>query len=230
MTVSVLLIEKADSSIDWIFESLEDSEYKVSVARSEQEALQKATSEMPDLIILNGTSTGIDGREICQALHDKVAEISIILILAETKRGEDVTGATFVLTPPFTYRKLFNRVRSILKSEEGEILRAGKLTLNLGTRRVNNGSKERRLNPKELELLKVLMRSPGRVLSRKFLMKKIWETDFMGDTGTLNVHICRLRQKIEEKPSSPKYVRTVRGVGYRFDIPEEAGDETESET
>jgi DNA-binding response OmpR family regulator len=179
---------------------------------------------------LNATSAEMDGRAICQALHEKVAEISIILILNETKRGEDITGATFILTPPFTSRKLFNRIRSILKSDEGETLRVGKLTLNLGTRRVDNGSKERRLNPKELELLKVLMRSPGRVLSRKFLMKKIWETDFMGDTGTLNVHICRLRQKIEENPSSPQYVRTVRGVGYRFDIPEEANDETEPET
>jgi DNA-binding response OmpR family regulator len=230
MTASILLIEKAKSPIDWIVESLEKKEYEVSLARSEQEAIQKAASEMPDLIILNATSAEMDGRAICQALHEKVAEISIILILNETKRGEDITGATFILTPPFTSRKLFNRIRSILKSDEGETLRAGKLTLNLGTRRVDNGSKERRLNPKELELLKVLMRSPGRVLSRKFLMKKIWETDFMGDTGTLNVHICRLRQKIEENPSSPQYVRTVRGVGYRFDIPEEANDETEPET
>ncbi len=229
MTVSILLIEKAKSPIDWIFESLQKKEYEVSLARNEQEALQQATSQMPDLIILNGTSAEINGREVCQALHEKVAEISIILILAETKRGEDVAGATFVLTPPFTYRKLSNRIRSILRGEEGEILRAGKLTLNLGTRRVNNGSKERRLNPKELELLKVFMRSPGRVLSRKFLMKKIWETDFIGDTGTLNVHVCRLRQKIEENPSSPKYVRTVRGVGYRFDIPEEAEGGTERE-
>jgi DNA-binding response OmpR family regulator len=230
MTVSILLIEKAKSPIDWIVPSLEKKKHKVALARNEQEAIQLAASEMPDLIILNATSPRIDGRKICQALHEKVTEIPIILILTEANEGEDVMGATFVLTPPFTSRKLFNRIRSILKSDEGETLQAGRLTLNLGTRRINNGSKERRLNPKELELLKVFMRSPGRVLSRKFLMKKIWKTDYMGDTGTLNVHVCRLREKIEENPSSPTYLRTVRGVGYRFDIPEEAGEETERET
>ena len=229
MAVSILLIEKAKSPIDWIIQSLEKKKYKVSLARNEQEAVERAASEMPDLIILNATSPRIDGRKICQALHEKVTELPIILILAEANKGADVMGATSILTPPFTSRKLFNRIRSILRSDAGEALQAGRLTLNLGTRRVNNGIKERRLNPKELELLKVLMRSPGRVLSRKFLMKKIWKTDFMGDTGTLNVHVCRLRERIEEDPRSPAYLRTVRGVGYRFEIPGETDEETERE-
>jgi len=226
MTASILLVEKAESPIDWILQRLEKKGYKASLARNEQQAVQQATSETPDLVILNATSRRIDGPGICRTLHEEVAEIPIILILAKGQKGDDSMGATVILTPPFTFRKLFNRIRSILRSDEGETLQAGRLILNLGTRRVNNGSKERRLNPKELELLKVFMRSPGRVLSRKFLMKKIWKTDFMGDTGTLDVHICRLREKIEETPSSPKYLRTVRGVGYRFDIPEEADEET----
>ncbi len=226
MTASILLVEKAESPIDWILQRLEKKGYKASLARNEQQAVQQATSETPDLIILNATSRRIDGPGICRTLHEEVAEIPVILILAKGQKGDDSMGATVILTPPFTFRKLFNRIRSILRSDEGETLQAGRLILSLGTRRVNNGSKERRLNPKELELLKVFMRSPGRVLSRKFLMKKIWKTDFMGDTGTLDVHICRLREKIEETPSSPKYLRTVRGVGYRFDIPEEADEET----
>jgi len=230
MTASILLVEKARSSIDWILQSLERKKYEVSLARGEQEAVRRAASETPDLIILNATSPRIDGRKTCLALHENVAEIPIILILAEAKKDEEATGAAFILAPPFTSRKLFNRIRSILKGNEGETLQAGKLTLNLGTRRVNSGSKERRLTPKELELLKVFMRSPGRVLSRKFLMKKIWKTDFMGDTRTLDVHIRWLREKIEENPSSPVYLRTVRSVGYRFDIPGETNEETERET
>ena len=230
MTASILLVDKAKSPIDWILQSLERKKYEVSLARSEQEAVLRAASETPDLIILNATSPGVDGRKTCQALHENVAEIPIILILAEAKKDEEATGAAFILAPPFTSRKLFNRIRSILKGNEGETLQAGKLTLNLGTRRVNSGSKERRLTPKELELLKVFMRSPGRVLSRKFLMKKIWKTDFMGDTRTLDVHIRWLREKIEENPSSPVYLRTVRSVGYRFDIPGETNEETERET
>jgi len=225
MTASILLVDKAKSPIDWILQSLERKKYEVSLARSEQEAVLRAASETPDLIILNATSPGVDGRKTCQALHENVAEIPIILILAEVKKDEEVMGATFILAPPFTSRKLFNRIRSILKSDEGKTLQAGGITLSLGTRRVSNRSKERRLTPKEFELLKVFMRSPGRVMSRKFLMKKIWKTEFMGDTRTLDVHIRWLREKIEENPSSPMYLRTVRGVGYRFNIPEETGEE-----
>lgn len=223
MTASILLVEKARSPIGWILQSLERKKYEVSLARNEQEAIQQATSETPDLIILNATSRKLDGPRICRTLHEKVAEIPIILILAKGETGDDLMGANVVLTPPFTSRKLFNRIGSILKSDEGETLQVGRLTLNLGTHCVNMGSKERRLNPKELELLKVFMRSPGRVLSRRFLMKKIWKTDYIGDTRTLDVHIRWLREKIEENPSSPRYLRTVRGVGYRFDIPKEKG-------
>jgi DNA-binding response OmpR family regulator len=230
MTASVLLVEKARSSIDWILESLEKKEYEVLLAHNEQEAVQLATSETPDLIILNATSRNMNGPGICRTLQKKVAEIPIILILAKGQQVEDAAEVTFTLTPPFTFRKLLNRIKSVLKSDEGETLQAGRVTLNLGTRHVNSGSKEQRLNPKEFELLKVFMRSPGRVLSRKFLMKKIWKTDYIGDTGTLDVHICRLRGKIEETPSRPAYLRTVRGVGYRFDIPEETDEETERET
>jgi len=226
MTASILLLEKARSPIDWIRQSLEKKGYEVSPVRSERKAVQQATSEKPNLIILNATSSKMDGPRTCRTLHEKVAEIPIILILAEGEESHDMMGATIILTPPFTSRKLFNRIRRVLESKEGKILQAGGLTLSLGTHCVSRGSKERRLTPKEFELLKVFMCSPGRVLSRKFLMKKVWKTDYMGDTRTLDVHIRWVREKIEEKPSSPIYLRTVRGVGYRFDIPEEASEET----
>jgi DNA-binding response OmpR family regulator len=225
MPASILLVEKAQSSIDWISKNLEKKGYEVSLAGNEQEAVQLAISETPDLIILNTTSRRLDGPGICRTLQKKVAEIPIILILAKGQKGDDSMGATVILTPPFTFRKLFNRIRSILKSDEGETLQAGRLTLNLGTRHFNSGGKEQKLTPKEFELLKVFMRSPGRVLSRKFLMKKVWKTDYIGDTRTLDVHIRWLREKIEENPSFPVYLRTVRTVGYRFDVPEEANKE-----
>jgi DNA-binding response OmpR family regulator len=219
MTASILLVEKANSPIDWIHQSLEKKGYVVLLAGNEKEAIQQAVSETPDLIILNATSPKLNGRHICRVLHEEVSEIPIILILREDEKDDDVVEAMFVLVPPFTSRKLFNRIGMILKSDEGKILRVGGLTLKLGTRCVNNGRREWRLTPKELELLKVLMRSPGRVLSRQFLMKKVWKTDYMGDTRTLDVHIRWLREKIEENPSSPVYLHTIRGVGYRFDMP-----------
>ncbi len=226
MTASILLLEKARSPIDWIRQSLEKKGYEVSLVRSERKAVQQATSEKPNLIILNATSSKMDGPRTCRTLREKVKGIPIILILAKGEESDDTRGTTIILTPPFTSRKLFNRIRRVLESKEGKILQAGGLTLSLGTHCVSRGSKERRLTPKEFELLRVFMCSPGRVLSRKFLMKKVWKTDYMGDTRTLDVHIRWVREKIEEKPSSPIYLRTVRGVGYRFDIPEEASEET----
>lgn len=230
MTASVLLVQKARPSIDWILQSLEKKRYRVSLVRSEQKAVQQATSEKPDLIILNATSFRMDGAKICQALYKKIEGVPIILILPEGQRGDYTTGATVILSSPFTSRKLFNRIRVVLKSDKGEIIQAGELALSLGKRCVIRGNRELKLNPKEFELLKVFMRSPGRVLSRKFLIKKVWKTDYMGDTRTLDVHIRWVREKIEKDPSSPLYLRTVRGVGYRFDIPEETGEETERET
>ena len=230
MTASVLLVQKARPSIDWILQSLEKKGYRASLVRSEQKAVQQATSEKPDLIILNATSSGMNGSKICQALYKKVEGVPIILILPEGQKGDYTMGATVILNSPFTSRKLFNRIRVVLKSDKGEIIQAGGLALSLGKRCVIRGNRELKLNPKEFELLKVFMRSPGRVLSRKFLMKKVWKTDYMGDTRTLDVHIRWVREKIEKNPNSPVYLRTVRGVGYRFDIPEEAGEETERET
>jgi DNA-binding response OmpR family regulator len=226
MTASILLVEKAKSPIDWIHQSLEKKGYAVLLARSEKKAVQQAVSETLDLIILNSTSPKLNGLQICRALRGKAKTIPIILILAEGERSDDVMEATFVLIPPFTSRKLLNRIETILKNDEGKILQAGGLTLKLATRCVNNGRREWRLTPKEFELLRVFMRSPGRVLSRKFLIKKVWKTDYMGDTRTLDVHIRWLREKIEETPSSPVYLHTIRGVGYRFDIPEKTNRET----
>lgn len=225
MTASILLLEKAKSPIGWICQSLEKTGYEVWLVRSEQKAVQQAASGKPELIILNATSSRMDGLKICRTLHEKVEEIPIILILAEGEKSDDTIGATIVLTPPFTARKLLNRIRRLLESREGKTLQAGGLRLSLGTRCVSSGGQERTLTPKEFELLKVLMRNPGRVLSRKFLMKKVWKTDYMGDTRTLDVHIRWVREKIEKNPNSPIYLRTVRGVGYRFDIPEEASEE-----
>ncbi len=98
------------------------------------------------------------------------------------------------------------------------LLRAGDLTLNLESCHLTKGELTYKLTPKECKLLEVFMSNEGKVLTRKFLMKEVWETDYMGDTRTLDVHIRWLRKKIEDDPSSPLYLRTVRGVGYRFEV------------
>ena len=161
MTTSVLLVQKANPSVDWILQSLEKKGYRVSQVRSQQKALRQAASEKPDLIILNATSSRMNGPKICRALHKKVQEIPIILILPEGQKGDFSMGATVVLTSPFTSRKLFNRIRIVLESDKGEIIQVGGLTLSLGKQCVIRGSRQLRLNPKEFELLKVLCAAQG---------------------------------------------------------------------
>jgi len=182
----------------------------------------------PDLIILDATSPRLDGGRTCQALRQKVGEVPIILI---SKEGNDSgqAEADFHLIAPFTFRKLANRAKRAVQSGEqsGETLQVGGLVLHFGWRSVTRGREKHQLTPKEHRLLEVFMRNPGKVLSRKFLMKNVWDTDFLGDTRTLDVHVRWIREKIEENPSSPVYLRTVRGVGYRFEVPETSGVEPE---
>jgi DNA-binding response OmpR family regulator len=123
------------------------------------------------------------------------------------------------MTPPFTSRKLLYRIRKVTEHLAEREIRAGCLALDPRTRILRKHDQALHLRPKEAELLALFMRNPGRVLSRRELMKRVWETDYMGDTRTLSVHIRWVRQKIEEEPSSPRYLRTVRGVGYRFEVP-----------
>jgi DNA-binding response OmpR family regulator len=205
--------------------NLEKKGYTVSAVRSRKKALEQVGVDKPDLIVLDATSPRLDGGRTCQALRQKVGEVPIILISGE---GNDSgqAEADFHLPAPFTFRKLVNRIKRVMQSNEqgGETLQVGGLILNLDMRWVTRGRKKHQLTPKELRLLEAFMRNPGKVLSRKFLMKNVWETDYVGDTRTLDVHVRWIREKIEENPSSPAYVRTVRGVGYRFEVPEQTSD------
>jgi DNA-binding response OmpR family regulator len=124
-----------------------------------------------------------------------------------------------VLQMPFTSRRVLNRVAKLLDHREGGLLRVGPLTLDLRTRCVHRGEQVYRLTPKQADLLQVFMEREGQTLTRAFLMATVWNTDYLGDTRTLDVHVRWLREKIEDDPGHPRYLRTVRGVGYRFGMP-----------
>jgi DNA-binding response OmpR family regulator len=124
-----------------------------------------------------------------------------------------------VLQMPFTTRRVVNRVIKLLENRQDYFLQVGDLGLNLQTRCVHRGGVITRLTPKQAALLQVLMEHAGQTLKRKFLMETVWNTDYMGDTRTLDVHVRWLREKIEDDPSQPRYLRTVRGIGYRLGMP-----------
>ena len=178
-----------------------------------------------DLCILDA-SCAIDGTACCYAFNEAYPEVPMILLIAEDERVDracrKLTGRN-VLRMPFTPRKVINRIAKIASCHLGSILTVGAISLNTDKRCVYRDDAVHRLTPRQAKLLEVFMRNAGRTLTRKFLMKHVWETDYVGDTRTLDVHVRWLRERIEVHPSKPRYLRTVRGVGYRFGVPDEDG-------
>jgi DNA-binding response OmpR family regulator len=167
-------------------------------------------------------SCGRDGTSYCQAFHNVCPLRPLILLVDEDASvSNDCQKLTCgnVLQLPFTSRKVLNRVTRLLSRRQGSVLKVGRLTLNLQTRCVSHGDVVHRLTPKQAELLHVFMEHAGQTLTRKFLMATVWNTDYMGDTRTLDVHVRWIRERIEDDPGKPQYLRTVRGIGYRFGAP-----------
>jgi DNA-binding response OmpR family regulator len=176
-----------------------------------------------DLAIVDASSA-LDGTASCHAFYQSYPNIPMLLLIAEEEQigaeTRDLTRGN-VLRMPFTPRKVTNRVERVITRPHSTILTVGDLTLDMDKRCVARGDIVRRLTPRQAQLLEVLMRNAGHTLTRKYLMETVWETDYMGDTRTLDVHVRWIRERIEEHPSSPRYLRTVRGVGYHFDVPTE---------
>jgi DNA-binding response OmpR family regulator len=167
-------------------------------------------------------SFGASGYRISDMLRSRLQGVATILLLAEGHSSAGSSAEAF-MTPPFTSRKLLYRIRKVAESLPERMIQVGDLALDPETRMLRRGSAVTQLRPKEATLLMHFMRHPGRVLPRREIMKAVWETDYVGDTATLNVHVRWLRTKIEDDPSAPRYLRTVRGVGYRFDVPQATG-------
>jgi len=142
----------------------------------------------------------------------------VIIIVRAGSDPDKITGADLVLARPFTGRKLLNRIVRMLPDSVGDVLRVGDFTLNPDSRSLRVGKTEYHLTPMKAHLLEVFMRHPGEVLSREFLMKQVWHTDYLGDTRTVEVHIRWLREIIEADANHPVYLQTIRGVGYRLNI------------
>ncbi len=215
MREKILLIDSSRLASDDLCRDLEGKGYQVEVARSGKMALRQATQERPDLIILDTTSSRFNGKRLCALLYQKV-DAPIIAII--NKKMQPLECADEHLTNPINNRKLAALIRRILKVKQPWIIRLGELVLDLKKRTIARGSRARKLRPMEARLLKAFMRRPNEIITRAELMKLVWDTDFTGDTRTLDVHIRWVRQRIEENPSRPKLLKTVRGMGYRLEI------------
>lgn len=196
--------------------------YAVHVFHTGSAALDWSQNYTPDLIVFDGASMRSSGVRSCRRLRRALGETPIIHTRAAGDTKDVSAEADVYLMKPFTARKVLNRVRALLPADEykEEIVRAGDLTLYRGKRSVDVGGRgEKRLTPKLVALLETFLRHPNEVLTRRKLMHDVWNTDYVGDTRTLDVHIRWAREAIEEDPSDPKRLTTVRGVGYIFRLP-----------
>lgn len=215
----VLLIESNRASAPSFAPSLEKKGYNVAVRHRLDKALSSASNIDPDIVILDAASMRTPGTRLCRRIREKMDGVPIILISPEGTEPESGSGASLILIQPFTPRKLLNRVARMVPGDERFNLEVGPLRLNLAQRKVQCFGRESRLTPKQSKLLEVFMRNPGRLMTRKALIQKVWHTDYTGDTRTLDVHISWLRQAVEPDPTKPTLIRTIRGMGYRMDLP-----------
>jgi DNA-binding response OmpR family regulator len=217
---TILVVEGRKPAAKYLAPILNDQGYDVVTARTRREALAKMQDTNPALIVLDSPSLRFSCRRFCDTLRDDNLDIPVLLLLAEGKKIDRSVGARAHLRYPFSVKKLINRIARLLPAPDDEMLRVGGVDLNIKQRCVVCGGRESNLTPKQARLLEVFMRHPGEVLSRAFLMKQVWDTDYLGDTRTLDVHVHWVRKAIEADPRSPTYLRTVRRVGYRFEVPE----------
>jgi DNA-binding response OmpR family regulator len=215
----ILLLENERANAASFAPALEKRGYVVTVEHNTQTVLKRAQALEPEVVVFDAASLKTSGARICRRLRASLNGTPIVLV-ADKKNLPDVNcGASMMLVPPFTPRKLLNGVARLLPGDDSACLQVGPVKLNLALRRIACGGREERVTPKQARLLEMFLRAPGQLLTRKAIIKYVWDTDYTGDTRTLDVHISWLRNVIEPNPRRPRYLKTVRGVGYRLDLP-----------
>jgi two-component system, OmpR family, response regulator RegX3 len=230
----ILVVDDEESYRDALSVALEREGFRVALAADGQEALDQFETTRPSLVLLDVMLPRISGVDVCRDLRSR-SRVPIIMVTARSAEIDAVVGlevgADDYVSKPFRLRELIARVRAALRrSSEGETLdEATDEVLEVGDVRLDAGRHEVfvRGDPvafplKEFELLELLLANAGRVLTRDVLIDRIWGPNYFGDTKTLDVHVKRLRAKVEDDPSTPTRVVTIRGVGYRYEKPRQA--------
>jgi two-component system response regulator RegX3 len=222
----VLVVEDEDSFSDALSYMLRKEGFEVAVAATGPDALSEFDRSGADLELLDLMLPGISGTEVCRTLRQR-SNVPVIMLTARDSEIDKVVGlelgADDYVTKPFSSRELVARIRAVLRrrSEPEEItpaaLEAGPVRMDVDRHVVTVNGGQVPLPLKEFDLLELLLRNAGRVLTRGQLIDRVWGSDYVGDTKTLDVHVKRLRAKVEPDPGAPRHIVTVRGLGYKFE-------------
>src|SRR5277367_5727040 len=227
--INILLVEDEESFVDALTIGLDREGFDVAVARDGQQAMALFGKETFDVILLDLMLPKMSGLDVCRSIRAG-SEVPIIVVSA---KGEEVDmvlmleiGADDYVTKPYRLRELVARIRAVLRRREShenamasdDEITLGPIRMDIDARRCYVNGEEIKLRKKEFALLRLLLENPGRVLTREVLIDRVWGSDYVGDTKTLDVHIKRLRSLIEDEPKNPEHITTVRGVGYRYEV------------
>ena len=223
----ILVVDDEDHILELIRYNLDASGYEVIEASDGDDAVKKAINEVPDLILLDLMLPGKDGYDVCRELRSngKTKAVPIIMLTAKSEEIDKILGLELgsddYITKPFSVRELMARVKAVLRRytktpESSEKFIFGDIEADFENHSVICGGEKIELTLKEFELLEVLVKNRGKILTREMLLDKVWGYEYIGESRTVDVHIRYLRKKVEKDDKNPKFIETIRGVGYRF--------------
>jgi two-component system alkaline phosphatase synthesis response regulator PhoP len=224
----VLIVDDEEHILELLKFNLENVGYKVSTSNNGIDAVKSVRENKPDIVLLDLMLPGMDGFDVCKEIKNN-KETSGTAIIMITAKGEELDkilglelGADDYITKPFSVRELLARVKAVLrrlssvKDYNEELFESGRLKVNFERHEVLIENNKVDLTLKEFELLEILIKNRGKILQRETLLDKVWGYEYIGETRTVDVHIRYIRKKIEEDDKNPRYIETIRGVGYRF--------------
>ncbi|WP_042345397.1 response regulator transcription factor [Bacillus massiliigorillae] len=238
MSKKVLVVDDEQSILTLLQYNLEQAGFEVITASDGEEAIEVAEQEKPNLIVLDLMLPKLDGIEVCKLLRQRKMNVPILMLTAKDDELDKILGlelgADDYMTKPFSPREVIARVKAILRratiqqevvqveEDEDEAIKIVDLVIYPEKYETYFQNKKLELTPKEFELLLYLAKNKGRVHTRDQLLSSVWNYDFAGDTRIVDVHISHLREKIEQDTRKPKYIKTIRGLGYKFEEPKDA--------
>lgn len=222
----ILIVDDEEHIRELLKYNLEKNGYRCITAEDGIEALKIAKDQRPRLVLLDLMLPKMDGYEVCKAIRkdNEISSTPIIILSAKDEEFDKILGlelgADDYITKPFSVREVLARVKAILRRTSLEPIQRsytfGNLTIDFEKHVVFKSGEKIELTLKEFELVEILIKNKGRVMTRDLLLDKIWGYEFVGETRTVDVHIRHLRQKIEDDDKNPKFIETIRGIGYRF--------------